>query len=217
MTDLLCAACWPAAAAPGSAAWGLRQWIEAAWWPPRWSALALVSLAEAALVRADLVRMRQLADEGSRAARLVQRLGRAPPADAGRADHRAQRGGDRGLRAGGPPHRWPSLGARWLPLTAAGMIVFILVICEITPKTYAVLHAERVALLAAAPVAALTAALRPLVALLNAMARGMMRAAAAARAGRPARAVAPAFTDDEIKALVVAGEESGELEPGRRR
>jgi CBS domain containing-hemolysin-like protein len=104
------------------------------------------------------------------------------------------------------------VGPRWLPLTAAGMIVFILVVCEITPKTYAVLHAERVALLMAAPAAALTAALRPLVALLNAVARGLMRAVLLRVLGGRLEPAAAAFTDEEIKALVVAGERSGELE-----
>ena len=192
---------------------GLRpwHWIEAAVIALAWVVLCLSSLAEAALVRADPVRMRQLADEGSRAARLALRL----------AERRQEMLGALIILVNvalivvsvlAAHLTGALLGDRWLPVTAAAMVVFILIACEITPKTYAVLHAERAALFCAAPVAALTAALRPAVGLLNAIARGLMRLVLVRVLGGQIEPSAAAFSDEEIKALVVAGEESGELE-----
>ena len=212
MADLLRSLQQLAAIAPGgAAAMGSRQWIELAIVAAALVALGLTSLFEAALVRVDLVRIRQWADQGSRSARLVQRL----------SEQRQQVLGALIIVLNlsvivasvlVADFTVATVGQRWLPVTAAGMILFILVACEITPKTYAVHHAERVALLAAPPVAALTALLRPAVALLNAIARGLMRAVLVRVLGGRLEPSAQAFTDEEIKALVVAGEESGELE-----
>jgi len=200
---------------PVSAGMGLREWIEVGVVGAALVGLAMVSLAEAALVRADPVRMRQLADAGSRAAQRVQRL----------AERRQEMLGALivvlnlciivtsvlaarlTLAVAGPEQ-----ADRWLPVTAVGMIALLLIVGEITPKTYAVHHAERTALLFAAPVAALTVALRPGVALLNWAARGLMRLVLVRVLGGRVEPEAAAWTDDEIKALVTAGERSGELE-----
>jgi CBS domain containing-hemolysin-like protein len=91
------------------------------------------------------------------------------------------------------------------------LTAFLLVFCEIAPKSLALRFNERLALLLSAPVRALTVALRPIVAVLTALATLLVRTAA--RGEVPG----PFVTEDELRMLVVMGEQSGVVEQEERQ
>ncbi len=135
--------------------------------------LALASLSEAALVRLDLGRARQLAAERPRRGRLVLTL----------AERRQEVLSSLIVLinlavivisafttsiaitlGGGSTHL--------VPIFSAGMIVFILIFCELTPKTFAVGRAGSIALLLAPVTHTLHLAARPVARLLHALGGG---------------------------------------------
>ncbi len=85
--------------------------------------------------------------------------------------------------------------------------IVYLVLGELVPKSYAVLHPHRVALLLNRPVAFATAVLY-----LPAVVATMIAGAIAARFGGKARFDAANAAEEEIKTLVESAEESGEIE-----
>lgn len=96
---------------------------------------------------------------------------------------------------------------------ATGAVTFaVLVFGEITPKTFAVRHPERVALAAMRVIAALSYVFYPVSRALLFVANGVLRLF-----GQESIGHGPFMTADEIKAMVALGEEEGVLEEEERR
>lgn len=98
---------------------------------------------------------------------------------------------------------------------AAGTAIlslFVLMFCEIVPKSLALRFNERVALSMARPVVFLTTALRPIVGALTALSRFVVRVATKGRL-----APGPFVTEEELKLLVSVGEQEGVVEHEERQ
>ena len=106
-------------------------------------------------------------------------------------------------------HLYQERVAEWLVSLILSLIV--LVLCEITPKTLALQRAERVALRMARLVAAATFVMRPIVFVLTALTRLILRLL-----GGKAQVRGPFVTEEELKMLVSVGEEEGVLEEEER-
>ncbi|HXA29267.1 MAG TPA: hemolysin family protein [Candidatus Angelobacter sp.] len=91
------------------------------------------------------------------------------------------------------------------------LTAFLLVFCEIAPKSLALRFNERIALTLAGPVATLTVILRPVVSVLTAVATLVVRTAA--RGQVPG----PFVTEEELRMLVVMGEQQGVVEQEERQ
>ncbi len=91
------------------------------------------------------------------------------------------------------------------------LTAFLLVFCEIAPKSLALRFNERFALALAGPVSALTVALRPVVFILTGIATLLVRTAA--RGEVPG----PFVTEEELRMLVVMGEQQGVVEQEERQ
>lgn len=89
--------------------------------------------------------------------------------------------------------------------------VLLLIFAEITPKTLAARHADRLALLAARPIQATAALLAPLNRVLSLLTNVLTRPL-----GGRVRPDAPLVTEEEIQLLVRMGEEQGVLEQDER-
>src|ERR1700730_359499 len=93
---------------------------------------------------------------------------------------------------------------------AAGTVIlsaFVLVFCEIAPKSLALRFNERLALILGRPVAMLTRVLRPLVAALTLISNAALRAAT-----RGSTVVGPFVTEEELKLMVHLGQQQGGVE-----
>jgi putative hemolysin len=99
--------------------------------------------------------------------------------------------------------------AEWLVSLVLSLVV--LVFCEITPKTLSLQRSERVALRLARLVAAATLLMRPVVYVLTAITRLILRIL-----GGKAQVRGPFVTEEELKLLVTVGEEEGVLEEEER-
>jgi len=172
---------------------------------------ALASGTETALTSVGRLRVRFLAEQGSQAAAILQRL-RADPnrflstvlfintlalivastATALLSESLFTRWGvPDGLRI-------------WLTLLDSFLLSIVLLIAaEVTPKTLAITNAERVALAAAGPVDWLATALRPILWAVTIVSRGLT-------GGRAARA--PYLTEEELISLLHVSEEQGVIE-----
>jgi putative hemolysin len=106
-------------------------------------------------------------------------------------------------------HLYHERVAEWLVSLILSLVV--LVACEITPKTLALQRAERVALRMARLVAGATLVMRPLVFVLTAVTRLILRIL-----GGRAQVRGPFVTEEELKMLVSVGEEEGVLEEEER-
>lgn len=180
-------------------------------------ALAMVSLIETALVSVSEVRMRLLADDGHRSAPVVLRL-MARPQELliglvtlvnGLVLFIANQATILFTRAGFDD----------IPVLIFNLLVLavLLVFSEITPKTISVYYAEAIALRAARLTAFVLLLLTPVVVLLNLVSMSLLRLLAALRllSGR-IRPVPTAFSEEDIKDLISAGEQSGEVEASER-
>jgi putative hemolysin len=106
-------------------------------------------------------------------------------------------------------HLYRQQAAEWLVSLVLSLIV--LVACEITPKTLALQRAEKVALRMARLVAWATLVMRPVVFVLTAVTRLILRIM-----GGKAQVRGPFVTEEELKMLVSVGEEEGVLEEEER-
>src|SRR5215831_5354563 len=171
---------------------------------------ALASATETALTSVGRLRVRHLADEGSPAAVVLQRLQQ-------------------------DPNRFLStvlvvntlalilasfaatlLSVRFMPpafgfwgdlLVSLVLSVFLLIFAEVTPKTIAIRRAESLALRAAGPVDALAGFLRPVLWFITLVSRAIT-------GGRAARA--PYLTEEELMTLLHVSEEQGVIEEEER-
>jgi CBS domain containing-hemolysin-like protein len=172
---------------------------------------ALASGTETALTSVGRLRVRYLAEQGSRAAATLQRL----RADPNRflstvlftntlalivASTAAALLSDSLFTKWGVPSEW----RLWLTLLDSVVLsVVLLIVAEVTPKTLALAHAERVALAAAVPVDRLAAFLGPILWAVTIISRGLT-------GGRAARA--PYLTEEELITALHVSEEAGVIE-----
>ena len=183
---------------------------------------AFLSLAEYALITVRKTRIRQLVEEGNRAAMLVEALLKQPT----RMQSTIQTGLTlvstlaaivAAVSAIGPLAHWiqqhgvpvVSANARLLALLLVTFPVTIvsLVIGEIAPKSLALRHSERLALVAVYPIYGLKFLFTPLVALLTFLSNILVRPF-----GGTASFLVPAVNEEELKMMVEASEEKGFLE-----
>jgi len=175
--------------------------------------LAFSSLSEAALLRTTLGRARQLAIEGSWSARrlvgLVERrqevlstlillINLAIIAASAYATEITI-----GLSGG---------SKRWVPVTSAAMIAFLLVFCEVTPKTYSVRRSEAVALLIAPVLSLLHRIMNPVGRILHAVAIWIIRRLLVPVIGGEVLAGYRMYSDEEMIELVSEGQANGDIE-----
>jgi len=106
-------------------------------------------------------------------------------------------------------HLYQERIAEWAVSLVLSLVV--LVACEITPKTLALQRAERVALRMARLVAWVTLVMRPIVFVLTAVTRLILRIM-----GARAQVRGPFVTEEELKMLVSVGEEEGVIEEEER-
>ena len=97
-------------------------------------------------------------------------------------------------------------------LITVALAVFVLVFCEIAPKSLALRFNERLALRLAAPVQFLTRLLRPIIGALTLVSRLLLRLFTRGRA--PA---GPFVTEDELKLILAMGEREGVVEQEERQ
>ena len=97
-------------------------------------------------------------------------------------------------------------------LVTVALSIFVLVFCEIAPKSLALRFNERLALRLAAPVQLLTRVLSPLVAALTLVARLLLRLATRGRS-----TPGPFVTEDELKLILAMGEREGVVEQEERQ
>ncbi len=182
-----------------------------------WLLLGFSSLSEAALVRMEIARARHLAEErgwvGRRLLELVENrqevlsslillINLAIIVGSAYTTEIAVR------LSGG--------SERWIAAASVGMILFLLVFCELTPKTYGVRRAEAVGL-AVAPVLFLIHRLvRPIGRLLHVIAMAIIRRVVIPIFGGEALAGLPQYSDEEVLEMVVEGQANGDIEAGER-
>jgi putative hemolysin len=168
---------------------------------------AFAATAETALTSVSRLRMRSLAQGGDRAARRVVRLHEKPNAylstiltvntlavivaSTVTAILVSDRWGGGGVEAA----------------ATAVLSLFVLVVCEILPKSVALRFSERFARLVSGPVTTLTTVLRPLVFVLTRLSGQLVRVVA-----RGGGVPGPYVTEDELKLLLAVSEREGVVE-----
>ena len=186
-------------------------WIEIAIIVVALILAATAASAETSLTSISRVRLRQLVEQKNRRAILIERLHRDPNAYLSTvlivntvaiivASSAAT------LLA---LHLYHERVAEWLVSLILSLVV--LIACEITPKTLALQRAERVALRLAPLVAGATIVMRPVVYVLTAVTRLILRLL-----GGKAEVRGPFVTEEELKLLVTVGEEEGVIEEEER-
>src|SRR5690242_341306 len=171
----------------------------------------LASGTETALTSVGRLRVRFLAEQGSQAAQILQRL----RADPNRflstvlftntlalivASTATALMSDSILTRVGVPDAW----RLWLTLLISLVLsVVLLIVAEVTPKTLAIAHAERWALAAAGPVDRIASFLGPVLWAVTLISRGLT-------GGRAARA--PYLTEEELLTVLHVSEEQGVIE-----
>jgi putative hemolysin len=182
---------------------------------------AFLALAEIALITVRKTRIRQLVEEKNAAAIRIERLLQNPT----RMMATIQTGITLIATFSSTIAATSAVGpfARWLEAAGMGsgtaetvaligvtlpVALLTLVIGEIAPKSLAVRHPERFALIAVYPVAWLQFLLTPAVAILTFLSNMVVRPF-----GGTAHFTTPAVNEEELKILVEAGEEQGVLQP----
>ncbi|MHB0936975.1 MAG: hemolysin family protein [Armatimonadota bacterium] len=178
--------------------------------------LAVVSLMEVSLVSVNHIRIRQMAEEGHPTAPLVQRL--------------ASERQDllttfiilinvfvllaANLTTAAARELWNETAVVWANLI---VLAVLLVLGEITPKSISIYFAESIALRSARFIYVINLIMLPLAILFNAIGKGLLYLLVGLRIlpGR-VNAVPTAFSEEDIKDLITAGEQSGEVETTER-
>jgi putative hemolysin len=167
--------------------------------------------AETSLTSVSRIRMRTLAEEGNKRARIVTRLHSDPNAYLSTI---LSVNTVAVIVASSATAVLVATYYRTVPEAVATIILalVVLIFCEIAPKSLALRFNERVALILARPVALVTSLLRPLVGGLTAFSRLLVRAATRGR-----RVHGPFVTEEELKLLVYMGEQEGVVEQEERQ
>ena len=95
---------------------------------------------------------------------------------------------------------------RGLAIATAGLTAVLLLVGEVTPKMFAVTHAEAVAFIMARPLYGLIAVLHPLASFFTWAGRWLLRCLRI-----PTRRRSPLVTEEEIKVMIQMGREAGVL------
>jgi len=188
-----------------------QEWIEVIVLVVCFFVAALASGTETALTSVGRLRVRFLAEQGSQAAGILQRLRSDPNRFLSTvlfvntlalivASTTTALLSDDVFTGLGVPSGW-RLGLTLL--VSFGLSVILLIAAEVTPKTLAIAHAERVALAAAGPVDRLASFLGPILWAVTFISRGIT-------GGRAARA--PYLTEEELISLLHVSEEQGVIE-----
>jgi putative hemolysin len=188
-----------------------QEWMEVIVMLLCFGLAAMASGTETALTSVGRLRVRYLAEQGSKAAATLQRL----RADPNRflstvlftntlalivASTATALLSDSLFTRLGVPAEW----RLWLTLLDSVVLsVVLLIVAEVTPKTLALAHAERVALAAAVPVDRLATFLRPVLWMVTLISRALT-------GGRAARA--PFLTEEELITALHVSEEAGVIE-----
>src|SRR6266704_1419802 len=172
---------------------------------------AMASGTETALTSVGRLRLRYLAEQGSKAAATLQRLRSDPNRFLSTvlfvntlalivASTATALLSESLFTRWGVPEEW----RLWLTLLNSVILsVILLIAAEVTPKTLAITHAERVALLAAGPVDSLASVLGPILWAVTLISRALT-------GGRAARA--PYLTEEELITALHVSEEAGVIE-----
>ncbi len=171
---------------------------------------ALASGTETAMTSVGRIRVRHLAEEGSRRAAILQRLQQDPNRFLSTvlivntialivAGSAATLIGQQML-----PASWGLPGALAVSFVLS---ILLLIFAEVTPKTLAIRHAERIALVAAVPVNWLSSVLRPVIWFITLVARVLT--------GRHG-ANTPFVTEEELMTILSVSEEQGVIEEEER-
>src|SRR6266581_8115966 len=171
----------------------------------------LASGTETALTSVGRLRVRYLAEEGSPAARTLQRLQRDPNRFLStvllvNTVALITASSATTLLTDDLFTTWGVLGNTklWLALSVSLLLsVVLLLLAEVTPKTLAIRYAERVALMAAGPVDRMATFLSPVLWAVTIVSRALT-------GGRAAKA--PYLTEDELITLLHVSEEQGVIE-----
>jgi putative hemolysin len=171
---------------------------------------AFAAGSETALTSVSRLRMRSLADEGDRRAQVVVTLHNDPNAYLSTI---LSINTVAVIVASTSATLIISQTYRSFPEAAGTAILsaFVLVFCEIAPKSMALRFNERLALILGRPVAGLTRLLRPLVSALTLLSNSLLRAATRGRT-----VVGPFVTEEELKLMVSLGQQQGVVEYGER-
>ena len=182
-----------------------------------WLVLGLSSLSEAALVRMEIGRARQLAQERGRAG------GRLLALVENRQEVLSTLILLINLSVIVASAYTTAIAIRlsverqgWVLIVSLGMIAFLLIFCELTPKTYGVRRAEPVALAVAPALSVVHQVVRPLARLIYLIGMGLIRRAVIPVFGGKALAELPRYTDQEVLEMVVEGEAKGGIEEEER-
>jgi putative hemolysin len=171
---------------------------------------ALASATETALTSVGRLRVRHLAEEGSEAAAVLQRLQQDPNRFLSTVlvvNTVALILASFATTLLSIRYLPPSFGF-WGDLAVSLMLsILLLIFAEVTPKTLAIRRAERLALIAAGPVDALAKLLRPVLWFITLVSRAIT-------GGRAARA--PYLTEEELMTLLHVSEEQGVIEEEER-
>jgi CBS domain containing-hemolysin-like protein len=171
---------------------------------------AFAAASETALTSVSRLRMRSLAEEGNRRADAVVKLHNQPNAYLSTilsintvavivASTTAT------LIIANTYHSFPQAAG------TAILSAFVLVFCEIAPKSLALRFNERLALILGRPVAGLTSLLHPLVGGLTLISNSLLRAAT-----RGKGVVGPFVTEEELKLMLHLGQQQGVVEYGEQ-
>jgi CBS domain containing-hemolysin-like protein len=171
---------------------------------------ALASATETALTSINRLRVRFLVEEGTPKAAILRRLQEDPSRFLSTVlvtnTFALVVASSMATLLGGAylPHSWGFYGDLGVSFLLA---IFILIVAEVTPKTFAIRHAEVVALAASRPVDFLASLLSPLLWFITFMARAFS-------GGRVARG--PYLTEQELMTILHVSEEQGVIEEEER-
>jgi len=170
-------------------------------------AVALMSGAESAFIAVSKIRIRSLVDQGDKRARAVQKI----------LDQHDKLFSTVILSGNlftvlatsmGTALMIRHFGAEWGIVIATIVLTFLtVVIGELTPKTFAVTHSERLSLFLARPVQLYIKLLTPLIWVFHKASSLILKSL-----GVDAKPTSPNVTEDEIKAMINIGEEEGTIE-----
>ena len=172
---------------------------------------AFAAASETSMTSVSRIRMRSLAEEGKRAAKLVVRLHNDP--NGYLTTVLALNTVAVIVASTATAILVDKYYSRTLPewVVAVALAVVVLIFCEIAPKSLALRFSERFALSLSRPVLMLTIGLRPVVGGLTALSRLLVRAATRGR-----NVQGPFVTEEELKMLVYVGEQEGVVEQEER-
>jgi len=169
--------------------------------------VAFFSSSEAALISVSRLKIRSLIEKGDKRAAAVQRLREEPDRLFGTILLTenffiilASSLGTTLAISLFPEHEGITVGASIV------LTIFIVMLGEITPKTFAASHAARLALIVGRPMEAIVTIMHPVVWLFTRVTNGLLNMLGQKQEG------SPFVTEEEIKAIISIGEEEGALD-----